>query len=299
MRSPVTSDEASRDTPPVNQARQECDRNGHWPEAARQWAHLAPPLRPSPQDVGFCDEAVRHWVARQGSPRALILGVTPELYHLPWPDATDLLAVDRTPSMIDVVWPGPRDRVLCADWIDMDLPEGSRDIVLCDGGLHLLAYPGEQAALIRVLRRVVSPGGICVFRLYVLPPRLESPDGVLQDLLLGAIPNVSVLKLRLWMAMQSDPTVGIRLKDVWDAVHAAAPDPERVAPRVGWTVEHWRSLDTYRDRATRYHFTDLDGVQALFCREPGGFELASLHVPTSSPGDWCPTAVFRRNAGAG
>lgn len=88
----------------------ERDRASHWLEAARLWQFLGPPLRPAAEDVGFLKDAVREWTAAQAAPpRVLLLGVTPEIYGLPWPEGTDFLAADRTQAMIDVVWPGPRD----------------------------------------------------------------------------------------------------------------------------------------------------------------------------------------------
>ena len=54
---------------------------GHWAEIARRWQQVGPPLRPSVQDIAFYTRAIADITA----PRALILGVTPELYHLPWP----------------------------------------------------------------------------------------------------------------------------------------------------------------------------------------------------------------------
>src|SRR5580698_11337179 len=113
---------------------------GHWLATSRRWNQIGPPLRPSPEDIGFYAAHIDRWVLGNGSPRALILGVTPELYRLSWPCGTNLLAVDRTRGMIDAVWPGPRSAVLCADWTAMFLPARSRDIALCDAGLILVSF---------------------------------------------------------------------------------------------------------------------------------------------------------------
>ncbi len=157
----------------------------HWQENARQWQHLGPPLRPSPQDIGFFEDAVQEWIHHYGAPRVLLLGVTPEIYRLPWPEGTDFLAVDHSQAMIDAVWPGPKEAAQCADWLSLKLPDNSRDIVLCDGGLPLLAYPREQQQLVRILRDVLSDQGLCILRLFVPPSQQESPDAVLRDLLEG------------------------------------------------------------------------------------------------------------------
>jgi len=267
---------------------------GHWVDIARQWEQVGPPLRPSSQDIAFCKDAIDRWARDRGAPRALILGVTPELYHLPWPMGTDVLAVDHTQSMIDAVWPGPRDAVICADWTAMPLPAGSRNIVLCDGGVHLLAHPHDHRAFVRVLRRVVASDGLCVFRLYVPPEPRESPDAVLADLLAGRVPNLNILKLRLAMAMHEDITQWTELGRVWDAIHQAAPDFARLASQLGWPLGHLLAINTYKDCPAQYWFLSVADVRHLFCTDPGGFSLERVNVPTYELGERCPTIVLRR-----
>ena len=267
---------------------------GHWPEIARRWEQVGPPLRPSAEDLAFCAEAVGGWSRRHGAPRVLLLGVTPELYHLPWPGGSDLLAADHTEAMIDAVWPGPREAALCTEWLDLALADGSRDVVLCDGGLHLLAYPEEQRRLVGLLRDVLSDDGLCILRLFVPPPRREPADAVLDDLLAGAIPSLNILKLRLWMSLQESAAEGVELGSVWRALHEVAPGLEGLAERLGWPVEHMLAIDTYRGSTARYYLVTVDQVSDLFCRGAGGFELARLCVPSYEMGEQCPTLVLRR-----
>jgi len=59
------------------------DQSRHWSQLALQWSQVGPPLRPAPQGLGFYWGAVREWVRGHGAPRVLLVGVTPELYHLP------------------------------------------------------------------------------------------------------------------------------------------------------------------------------------------------------------------------
>ena len=190
----------------------------------RAWKWLGPPLRPADEDIAFYTAAISQWVGSNGPPRVLLLGLTPELYSLPWPMGTDFLAVDRARPMIDTVWPGPKDAVLCADWTTMALPDGSRDIVLCDGGMEQLQFPQKHQRLVRILRRVVPPDGLVILRLYVLPSKAESPELVLKDLVQGRISNMNILKLRLGMALQDASSEGVPRNIIWDAFHTAAPD---------------------------------------------------------------------------
>src|ERR1017187_9474538 len=127
---------------------------GHWRAMARRWSQVGPPLRPSPEDIAFYAGAINRWVLANGAPRALILGVTPELYRLSWPSGTALQAVDRTRGMIESVWPGLRSAVLCADWTAIPLPARSQDLALCDAGLILVSFPHGLSKIVRVLQQV-------------------------------------------------------------------------------------------------------------------------------------------------
>ena len=187
---------------------------GHWSSIAAQWEQTASPLRPSPEDTQAYLRLCEPWIARHGAPRVLLLGVTPEIYRLPWPQGHDLLAVDRSAAMIAHVWPGPARQVILADWLDLPLPAGSRDLAFCDGGLHLIDHPRGQRQLIEQLHRVIVPGGLCLLRLFAPPAEQESPETVLAELLAGRIPSLNVLKLRLGMAMQPSAEAGIRHCDI-------------------------------------------------------------------------------------
>ena len=192
-------------------------------------------------------------------PRVLLLGVTPELYRLPWPEGTQLLAVDRTQAMIDYVWPGPPDSALCSGWTELPLPDASRELMLCDGGLGMMDYPEGQARLAGELRRVVSEGGLCVFRLFAPPEERESVQDVLGDLKGGRIP-------------------GLR----------------RLASELGWSVEHVLTVNMHRDSSERSCWSGVGEVRRLFCESTGGFEMESVEVPPYELGDCCPIVALRR-----
>lgn len=285
----------SRNTTSGNkQGHKEFDTIEHWQSLSQRWEQFGSPLRPSAQDATFLTDAINSWVRDKGAPRALVLGVTPELYHLPWPDGTDILAVDHTQDMIDNIWPGPRETAICAEWTDMPLQKDSRDIAICDGGITLMIYPQEHHQFVETLRRIIAPDGLCIFRLFAPPEERESFDNVFQDLLDGKIPDMNQLKLRLWMAMHKDITQGLRLKHVWDAFHRVAPDLNSLASQIGWPPEYLMTINTHRNCQTRCVFPSVDEVSQLFCQNPGGFELETVRVPTYDLGECCPTVVYRR-----
>lgn len=266
----------------------------HWPLMARQWEQVGPPLRPSAEDVALYQHAAGRWRGTR-PPRVLIMGVTPELYRLGWPDGTDILAVDNAKEMIEHVWPGPRSAAVCADWTDMPLPPASRDIAVCDGGLSVLAYPDRLRALLDQLRRVLAPGGLFIVRMFVPPAARETPDAVLRDLFAGLIPDLNALKLRLWTAMSGPVEEGVSVQHVWRAVHHAEPDFERLAGRLGWPLEHLLAIDAYRDSPARYYFPTVEDVRRVFGGELG---IESVSTPAYPLGDRCPIVALRRLSSA-
>lgn|SRR5690606_13502793 len=265
----------------------------HWEGMALAWEHAGSPLRPATEDVEVFQRFANEWIERRRVPRVLLLGVTPELYRLAWPEGRDFVAVDRTPTMIERVWPGRADEVVRAGWLDLPLPPASRDLALCDGGLHLLDYPRGQQTLADRLHAVVAPGGRVILRLFVPPENPESAEEVLADLSAGRIANLNLLKLRLGMALQGSPESGVAVKSVWAALHEAVPDREGLARRLGWSAEQLATIDAYRESAARYHFVSLEQATALFCAD-GRFVFRGHHRPAYVLGERCPLVVFER-----
>ena len=66
----------------------------HWNQHAQQWQFVGPPLRPTREDVDLFVRLVDEGLprARGLPPRAALLGVTPELATMPWPEGTRLAA---------------------------------------------------------------------------------------------------------------------------------------------------------------------------------------------------------------
>ncbi len=283
----MTVDQGYSESSPHNPTEQ-------WTAVAKQWGQIGQPLRPSAQDIAFVSQAVSSWANSHDIPRALILGVTPELYNLPWPAGADIIAVDHTQAMIDVVWPGPRDAAICAEWTDLPLPEKSRDIAVCDGGIILLQYPEGHRKFAEELSRIITPDGLCVLRLFVPPANDEDPESVLLDLMESRMGNLNLLKLRLGMAMQANAVEGVQLNNVWKAIHKVAPDLNQLADKISWPLEHLLAINAYRGRTATYHFLDVDQVLGIFCAENVSFALESVQWPDYELGDRCPTITLRK-----
>lgn len=271
--------------------------SGHWSRIARLWRHVGPPLRPCAQELAFFTEAVAGWRGAS-APDALLLGVTPELHGLPWPEGTKLTAVDRSQEMIDAVWPGSRSDAFCADWCELALPPASCDLVLCDGGFTLLEYPAQQARLAALVRRWLRPGGRCVFRLFAPPARRESVADVMNDLRARRIPDLNALKLRLWLALQESAEQGVEPRRVWQLVHhEAGGDLLGLARSLGWPEEHVLALESHRESTVRYHFSSPELLARLFCDGDDGLRLVSVRYADVPLGACCPVVLFDKPLG--
>lgn len=270
-----------------------CGSVNHWEELSRHWDQVGAPLRPSPRDVAFYQRAVDELASLRSPLRAMILGVTPELYRLEWPTGSSVGAVDRNEVMIRAIWPGPPEAVHRGEWTELEMDADSQDIVLCDGGLQLLQWPAEHRTLARHLGRVLAPGGTFVVRMFVPPGQPESVTTVVDDLLAGRIANLNILKIRLGMAMSRGAPPSVRLCDVWEAVNRVAPDLQALAHRIAWPLEHLLAIHTYRDQLTEYVFVNVEQIRKAFC-DPGAFELHRVDVPDYSLGERCPTVTLRR-----
>lgn len=258
---------------------------------ARAWNRLGPPLRPAPEDVRVAERYVEATPARPGSPfRALILGVTPELACMRWPENTELVAVDRSRVMIDAVWPAGRlpcrGHALCADWSEVPLESGSIDAVLGDGSFTLLAWPDAQRGVLRELRRLIAERGRLVLRVFVLPERREDVAAVLRDLDGGRIGSFHVFRWRLAMSLQRELERGVSLRDVWQLWQRLDLDRDALALRHGWPRDSIDSIDAYRQAEGQLWFPTLSQARALLAEE---FRELDCHLPGYELGACFPT----------
>lgn len=266
-------------------------RDHHWETLSRSWTHIGSPLRPCAQDVEHYRELIG--LPRRDALRVLIFGVTPEFLSLPWSDESEVWAVDRSEELIQVIWPGPMNRAVCANWLDLPFDNGFFDCVLCDGGMHLLNYPDQQSRLSGILARFLKPGGRFAIRLFVLPEVPEGPSSVLGDLSDGKVPDIHCLKLRLGMALQTSAQAGLVVDEVYQSVVGAYGSMDALQKATGWPREEVLTLTSYRQSSNRYHFlTEEQSIELLGADRRMIFER---RVAGSYPlGDRCPLVLMRR-----
>lgn len=213
---------------------------------------------------------------------------------LPWPRESTVLAVDKSETMLGVLWAGAGDvasaRAVCGDWRALPCEDASIDVVVGDGCLTTLAYPGDYRALVAEVRRVLAPGGRFVMRAFMPPAVREEVSAVAEDLAAGRVAGFQAFKWRLVTAVHAAEGARATLGAVWDAWHAMVPDPAALAARVGWDPAVFGTIDAYRGTSTIYSFPSLAELRALVGET---FTELACHVPSYELGERFPTIVWR------
>jgi len=269
--------------------------HGYWSGMAKRYRALAPPLRISDSEREIYQQLTAAWYENGPCPRVLVLGATPDFYHLPWPKHSDLLAVDLSAQMLSEVWPGNESQSLCQNWATMDLPPASRDIVLCDGGLSFFSYPDQLQQLADNLGRIIAPGGLFLVRLYLDADYRETPAEIFEQLLQNRIRNSSELKLRLWFALNSSDGAGVRLADVWHSFHAACPNPKMLTESMSWPEVEVASMNAYKNLQNTYFFPTIEQVTEIWARSGSGFAVEANITPEGPCHQHLRVLSLRRN----
>jgi len=265
-----------------------------WDKNSLQWQKIGPPLRPCGQDIDFLQRLIAEKCAAAGctSPRALLLGVTPEIARMRWPRNTRLLALDCHWGMIRNVWPGNRTVgavAACGDWTKMPVADEACDVVVGDGCFSMLGYPEGYATVTRELRRVLQRDGLFAMRAFIRPDKPEPVAVVFDDLRAGRIGNFHVFKWRLNMALHGDLTAGVRLADSWNVWNQAVPEPVALAQKLDWPIETMRTIDAYRGDDTRYTYPTLAELRQALAAH---FSPTACTHPAYELGERCPTLLF-------
>ena len=214
---------------------------------AALWDVVAPPLRPSAEDLQV--------YARHAGGRVLVLGATQELLAL----SPTGVAVDRCEEMVARV----RGRVLVGDWCAMPLEDGSVDSVLGDGSLSAMGSLDERQRALQEVRRVLAPGGRVTLRTYT-----RTDDAGER----GAR-SINAMKVRLWgQVAREDGTV--HLDEVWRAWSALPAETHNA-----FSPEAVASLECYRGSSAAYWVPTEEALLAFVAA--AGFRVVASHRPAS------------------
>ncbi len=265
-----------------------------WSRHARQWAHVGSPLRPGSEDGEIFWDLVADDAKSAAAPRAVVLGVTPELALLPWPGGGQLTAVDQSQDMIDRVWPADQlpcsGRAICASWKDMPLDDASVDVALGDGSMSVLPSGRDYHAVIKEFHRVIKPGGQLILRCFVHPDEKEPVDNVFAALDRGEIGSMHALKWRIAMALQKSLDTGVVVSDIRDHFMKHVTNRKAAAKKLGWPIEAIDTIDAYENSPVSYTFPTMAEIAAAFT---GKFKAARIVHPTYELGERCPVIGFK------
>ena len=233
-----------------------------------------------------------HDLAVDDGINALLLGVTPEITQMRWPEHTHLTAVDRNTGMIGAIWSGyasPEKSVTCGDWLKLPFTDAAFNTVAGDGCFTLQSYPDGYTTLFTSIHRILVAGGLFVTRYFLRPEIGESSEAVFADLYAGKIGNFHILKWRLAHALHGSIEDGVKLADIWNSWHQQGIDMQSLANKLGWSVESIRTIDVYRNVNTCYTFPTLSEIRAL---SNDGFRETDIHYGDYELGERCPTVSY-------
>jgi SAM-dependent methyltransferase len=264
-----------------------------WEALAAQWTQRTPPARPAPADTAVLQRLVGETLEGCPAPRALLLGVTPEIATMRWPSGTRLLAIDASAAMIRKVWPAPKvpdAAVIRGDWAAMPIRDASFDIVVGDASLGIQEYPDAFFAVLQEIRRVLRDGGALATRFYTRPETREPLEAVFADLRAGGIGNLDFFRWRVIAALHGGRAQGTFMEDIWKAWVANVPDPPALAESLGWPPDSVAVMETMRFSRQPMIFPTLGEIRNDLSPE---FEETACEFPACEGGDRNPTLVFR------
>ncbi len=269
------------------------DQRSVWRKHSGHWAKVGAPLRPSAQDGVLMLGAVSGDLGQTPASDVLVLGMTPEIIQLPWPESVRLQAFDHSAEMIASVWQ-PHPRVLSsaqqASW--QSLPVGDRSVsgAVGDGSFNALPELLNYADVLQELARVLRPGGLLCCRYFALPPVRESLLAVAAAVKAGEVQSFHALKWRVAMSVCEGPTFSVSLPVIWAAFEALFPDRDSLIADTGWPREVVDTIDVYQGAQTRHTFFGLDTLQAI-CAP--WFTLEAVSYGDYELAERCPTLSLR------
>ena len=264
-------------------------------DVAHQWHLYGPPLRPCAADIRAMEDAVRRFADHRGRPlNALLWGVTPEIATMSWPAATQLLALDKSRPMIDLVWPGDVAgfrRALQRDWFDYRCDADERhDVVIGDGNFAPLDFPESYRALAAAASASLTDAGIVISRFWVRPPKRETPEAVFEDMRANRIRSFHAFKFRLAMALQENAETGVAVSEVLAAWKRARVDMEPLLAMTGWQRETVDMIHLYEGKTSRLAFPSIAELEALMSEH---FDTLETRYLDYELGECCPIVTYR------
>jgi hypothetical protein len=273
------------------------NRNGkpYWnDDIAQRYEWMGAPLRPSAEHIQFLETAIASLAGRgsEPNPKALLLGITPDIVRMRWPETLFLIGMDNSWPMVHSLWAGSipgRRAVVCGDWLAPAFPDELVDMVVGDGSVNALRSCGEAHRLAANVSSILKSEGTFLLRCYLQPPIKEQPEEVFEAMHRGEISSCHHFRLRLLMAVQHDTHKGVSLAEVHR--HWANRDVlGRLPSGVGWEKQAVDLIEFYAGSETRYWFPTLPQLREILSEH---FDEEAIHFGSGELGERCPTLQLR------
>lgn len=276
------------------------DQTAVWGKHSGQWSHVGVPLKPSLEDGALTLSALRSVFDGSVRPcRIAVLGVTPELVQLAWPETVRLEAFDHSADMIARVWQ-PHPTIPCqvceADWRALPLDAGTLCAAVGDGSFNVLSGLEQYPAIFMELHRVLVEQGSIVIRCFIRPDKAEAVTDVVDAVFGGQVGIFHVLKWRLAMALTEGPSASVAVADIHEVFEANFPSRSQLSKATGWPKEQIDTIDAYKGSPTQYTFPTLSALREQ-CQP--WFDVIDVAYGTYELADRCPTLTLVRKAFGG
>jgi SAM-dependent methyltransferase len=262
-----------------------------WTRQADQWSRIGSPLRPGPEDTALVLELAAPALI-DADPSIGVLGVTPELVRLPWPDAARITAIDSSARMLATVWtphPVRPSAAIRGRWQEMPLDARCLDVAVGDGSLNALESTKIYDEVLGEVARVLKSTGRLILRCFVRPDPSETLESVRAATMAGQISSFHAFKWRLAMAIPVDDDFRLPLKRIHAAFSELFPDRSRLARATDWSEGTIGTIDVYASTDICFTFPDL----ATMVRHASQwFELVDVKYGTYELAERCPTVCL-------
>ena len=139
-----------------------------------------PPIAPSESEREIYEKFLMKAIKRKRNPKALVLGITPELREMALKNNCQVVSVDISKDTIGVMKDLVRHKytekeiIIQDNWLTVPLEENSFDLVMGDASFTNLSSFGDAKRLLAKIKRVLKPGGHLLIRELVHLPKRKS-----------------------------------------------------------------------------------------------------------------------------
>jgi len=248
------------------------------------------PLRP-PQEVANRFEKLVNDINRNASKpfELTLLGVTPELALINWPDNFYLKAFDQSKEMIANVWqsnPKINSSVHLSTWQSLPLSSHTIDSIIGDGCTTQLSDENAFDLLFTELNRVLKAEGHIFLRCFIRPEETESLFKISEDALTGKIEFFGSLKWRIAMSLVAgNQNMFIHVNEIYKSFNELFPDRDSLSKHTKWPIDLINTISSYQNSSMQYNFPTLKEFEALL---PSTIKIKEIYYDSYELSERCP-----------